>query len=62
MDSPENPLVGALGGLPEALLAVPLVVLLLGDLLNLTTILRQSDQKTLHVHLRERERERELDR
>jgi len=32
---PQHALVGALRGLPEALLAVPLVVLLLGDLLHL---------------------------
>jgi len=42
---PENPLVGALGGLPEALLAVPLVVLLLGDLLNLIQKLAHSQLK-----------------
>ena len=33
--SPQHPLVGALTGLSEPLLPVPLVVLLLGDLLNL---------------------------
>ena len=39
---PEDPLVGALTGLPEPLLPVPLVVLLLRDLLHLVQQLPHS--------------------